>query len=64
MTYVKKCGTATEDYLACQMVTNSKLLALMIRAAEKIQKQSYCPTNLKDEITVFSTIATEKGPVN
>ena len=36
----------------------------MIRTAEKIQKQGYCPTNLKDEITAFSTTVTEKYTVD
>ena len=37
---------------------------LVIKAAEKIQKQGYYPANLKDEIIVFSTTLTEKEAVD
>ena len=60
----KKGGTAGEDYLTGQIVTNFKLLELVIRAAEKIQKQGYYSTNLKDELTVFSITVTEKDTVD
>ena len=36
----------------------------MNKAAEKTQKQSYYPTNVKDEITVFSTTVTDKDTVD
>ena len=36
----------------------------MIKATEKIQKQSYYLTNPKDEITVFYTAVTEKEMVD
>ena len=45
----KKGGTAREDYLTGQIVINFKRLELVIRAAEKIQKQGYYSTNLKDD---------------
>ena len=57
------CGTASEDCLTRQIVTNSKLLKLVIKAARKIQK-GYYPANLKDEITLFSTTVTEKDTVD
>ena len=36
----------------------------MIKAAEKTQKQGYYPTNVKDEITVFTTTVTDKDTVD
>ena len=58
--HVEKSGTANKDYFTGKIVANSKLLELLIKAAEKIQKQDYYPANLKDEIHVFSTTVTEK----
>ena len=48
-----KSGTGSEDYITHQIVTNSKLLELVIKAAQKIQKQGYYPANLKDKITIL-----------
>ena len=62
--HVGRSGTAREDYPTHQIAINSKLLDLVIKGAEKIQKQGYYPANLKDEITVFSTTITEKGTVD
>ena len=43
----QKYGTASEDYFTRQIAANSKLLELVIKAAEKIQKQVHYPANLK-----------------
>ena len=51
--HVENSGTASEDYLTRQIVTNSNLLELVLNAAEKIQKQGYCQANIKNEITVI-----------
>ena len=40
-TDVEKRDTASEDYLTRQIVANSKFLELVMKAAEKIQKQGY-----------------------
>ena len=40
-TDVEKSDTASEDYLTRQIVANSKFLELVLKAAEKIQKQGY-----------------------
>ena len=40
-TDVEKSDTASEDYLTRQIVANSKFLELVMKGAEKIQKQGY-----------------------
>ena len=40
-TDVEKSDTASEYYLTRQIVANSKFLELVLKAAEKIQKQGY-----------------------
>ena len=40
-TDVEKSDTASGDYLTRQIVANSKFLELVMKAAEKIQKQGY-----------------------
>ena len=62
--HVEKSGRAREDYVKRQIVTNSKLLELVIKGTDKIQKQGYYPANLKDEVTVFSTTVKEKNKVH